>query len=484
MKENLYFYIFFIFSYINISMEYLVLPFKYLNNKKSKEYNFNDISGKDFLEFSTNKLVSSILVGTPYKPLELYITMDYKLFFIGKGYCQKDSKSLYEPSYSSTYTNKSFYLTSFDDLRDITIGNDLITVYNDYNLKSNITLKSVQLYYGNMAKTQNNNNPNNNICGIMGFKLHSNDESYYNKFTTLQTILKSNNITNYTYWTIEFFNEKIKKSKNNYDGYLILGAADNKYLKEIKNISSDEIQYSYSSTLSSSIEWMVHFQSIFYYYSEDLMKKMDYDLSKVEFNIDIDYYFSTKEYIESIKTNFFEKYLSKGICKINKLKEFYLRYQFITCDKSFNDELKNFPALNFVSTYYNHTFELTYKDLFKEIKNGFIFLMFYNPWNPKNFMFGKNFMTKYNFIFRYDQKNIGFLNYIQQSDEKEKNQETIKNKIRFEIIIVIALSILLIGIIIAIFVVRKRLDKKRKKRTNELDDEDYDYDDKNEAING
>ena len=122
--------------------------------------------------------------------------MDYKLFFIGKGYCQKDSKSLYEPSYSSTYTSKSFYLTSFDDLRDITIGNDLISVYNDYNLKSNITLKSVQLYYGNMAKTQNNNNPNNNICGIMGFKLHSNDESYYNKFTTFQTILKSNNITN------------------------------------------------------------------------------------------------------------------------------------------------------------------------------------------------------------------------------------------------------------------------------------------------
>ena len=62
------------------------------------------------------------------------------------------------------------------------------------------------------------------------------------------------------------------------NGYLILGAADNKYLKEIKNISSDEIQYSYSSTLSSSIEWMVHFQSIFYHYSEDLMKKMDYEL--------------------------------------------------------------------------------------------------------------------------------------------------------------------------------------------------------------
>ena len=117
MKISSIFSIFLILSLTNISIEYIVLPFKYLNNKKSKLYNVNNISGKDFLEFSTNKLISSISIGSPYKLLDLYLTMDYKLFFIGKGYCHENSKSSYNPSYSNTYSNKSFYPAPFDDLR-------------------------------------------------------------------------------------------------------------------------------------------------------------------------------------------------------------------------------------------------------------------------------------------------------------------------------------------------------------------------------
>ena len=127
------------------------------------------MSGEDFLEFSTNKLLTSISIGTPPKRLELYLTMDYKLFFIGKGYCPKNSLSLYEPFYSSSFTNKYFYPFAFDDLRDMTQGNDIISLYNDYNLKSNFTLNSVLLYYGN--KVDISNNINDKVCGVMGFKL-------------------------------------------------------------------------------------------------------------------------------------------------------------------------------------------------------------------------------------------------------------------------------------------------------------------------
>ena len=215
------------------------------------------------------------------------------------------------------------------------------------------------------------------------------------------------------------------------------------------------------------------------------MKK---DLTKVEFNIDIDYYFSTKEYFELIKNSFFEKYLSKGICKINKLKEFYLQYQFIACDKtSFNNELINFPALNFLCTYYNYTFQLTYEDLFIEMNDKILFLMFYNPWSPNKFLFGKKFMTKYHFIFRYDQKNIGFLNYKiinDEQNEKEKSKDFFENQQLFQVLLIAILSIIFIGIIIfgICFELRKN-DKKRKKRTNELVDEDYAYDYKNQSIN-
>ena len=487
MKISSIFSIFLILSLTNISIEYLILPFKYLNNKKSKLYNFENISGKDFLEFSTNKLISSISIGSPYKSLDLYLTMDYKLFFIGKGYCQDNSLSTYNPLYSNSYTNKSFYPAPFDDLRDITIGNDLISLYNDYNMKSNISLNNVQLYYGYMDKI-NNDKLDDRICGIMGFKLHSTEESYYTKFKSLDLILKANNITNYTFWTIEFFGEKEKKKKNDYDGYLILGAGDNKYLKDILNISHDEISYSYSSHLSNSIEWIINFEQIYYYYPDEFnITKMNHDSSKVELNFDIDYYFSTKQYFESIKNKFFELYISKGICRINKLKEFYLRYQFITCDKTFSNELTNFPDLNMLSTYYNYTFQLTNKDLFMEVNNNILFLIFYNPWNPNHFIFGKNFMKKYQFIFRYDQKNIGFLKYNENinenKDTKEKRKETIDNKKQMEILVIIILSIVVIGIISGIFFLKFKWDKKRKKRANELDDENYDYDEKAYSIN-
>ena len=214
---------------------------------------------------------------------------------------------------------------------------------------------------------------------------------------------------------------------------------------------------------------------------------MKQDLSKVELNFDIYYYFSTKQYFESIKMNFFEKYISNGICRINKLKEFYLRYQFITCDKTFSNELTNFPDLNMLSTYYNYTFQLTNKDLFMEVNNNILFLIFYNPWNPNHFIFGKNFMKKYQFIFRYDQKNIGFLKYNENinenKDTKEKRKETIDNKKQMEILVIIILSIVVIGIISGIFFLKFKWDKKRKKRANELDDENYDYDEKAYSIN-
>ena len=60
---------------------------------------------------------------------------------------------------------------------------------------------------------------------------------------------------------------------------------------------------------------------------------MAYDFSNAAFDFDTRYYFMTKEYFDSIKQNFFNEYLTKGICSIHELQEFYLRYQYITCNK-------------------------------------------------------------------------------------------------------------------------------------------------------
>ena len=113
--------------------------------------------------------------------------------------------------------------------------------------------------------------------------------------------------------------------------------------------------------------------------------------------------------------------------------------------------------------------------------------MFYDPWSPRIFKFGQNFMTKYNFIFRIDEKGIGFINYAKNEttpSDKGKPETPGKKATKTEIILIIVFSVLLVGIIIGILVGKKLWDNKRKKkRANELVDDDYEYDSKKEAIN-
>ena len=462
-------------SFLNFSFEYIVFPFHYLNDKSKINYNLEEITGKQFLELTTNKLVTTISIGSPLKQLELYIQMDYKLFFIGKGYCDINSISFYEPEKSTTFKNSKFYSYPFDDLRNMTVGNDTCTLYSNYKLDKNITIKGLHLLYGSKINLLNDIIYKDKICGILGLKLHKMEDSYYAEFESyyLSESLKLNNISNHSDWTIEFFNDQQKKKNKGYDGYLIFGAGDNSYLKDIKEIDEDAIDFSYCSSLSNANEWSFDNKDIYYSNSNNNTILMD-KFKKAEINIDLDYYFVTKEYFDSIKNSFFKPYLESGQCKIIKLKEFYLRYQFISCVQNFKKEIENFPPLFINNSAYQYTFEITYEDCFKEINNKILFLLFYDPWSPDIFKFGKNFLKKYQFLFRFDQKNIGFLNNNkkQDYDKPKKNNVKIDKK---QLIWIFILFVLLVGIIIGVFVGKKIWDKQRKKRANELTDDEYEY---------
>ena len=493
IKINILFLLFNLFL-IQCTPDIIVLPFKFLKDKSNIIYSLNNISGKDFLDLTTNKLITSISVGTPLKQLEIYLTMDYNLFFIGKGYCEKDSVSYYEPKNSNTFHSDQFYYYPFDDLRNMTIGNDTCEFFDDFNLKTKKSFNFIHLLYGSKINLLNDIIYQDKICGIMGFKLHSMENSYYSKFKkySLENSLRANNISNYTDWTIQLFDDNEKKQNNGYDGYIIFGATNDKYLKDIRHFNYDDLKFSYVSTLSSAQEWGINFKEIYYNNSEGNATKMTRFL-KSEFNFDLDYYFATKEYFDAIKNDFFKPYLQSNICKVQKLQEFYLRYQFIVCDKSFNKEFHKFPTLYFPQTTYNYTFNLTYTDCFKEIGNQILFLLFYDPWSPDTFKFGKSFLKKYNFIFRYDAKNIGFMNFElynenggdnnNSNDKKKKNEEKKSFQIK-QLIWIFILLVLLIGITIGIFVGKKIWDKQRKKRAMELPDDDYEYrvDDKRDDI--
>ena len=476
---------FYLFSF---TFEYIIIPFHYLK-AKTKSYDFDNISGKDFLEFSTNKLVSSISVGSPQKELEFYITMDYNLFFIGKGYCEQDTKSLYKPESSNTFKNSTFYSYPFDDLRNMTIGNDSCTVYNEYNLGKNISLNILHLLYGSKINLLKDIIYEDKVCGIMGMKYHEVSDSYYAKFRSysLFNSLKDNNISNYSDWTIDFFDDKDKKKYKGYDGYLVLGAGDNDYIEKIKKKNQEKIQYTYISSATNVLEWMIPFNHIYYFYPKGNKTLLDNMFNKIEINVDLDYYFSTKEYFDNMKNGFFKTYLESGKCKVIKLKEFYLRYQYIYCDHTFESEISKFPTLSFENVGLEYTFNITYKDAFKEVGDKILFLFFYDPWSPDVFKAGKNFMKKFQFIFRYSAKRIGFLTYDvnnkgnEGSDSREERERKKRNFEIKQLIWIFILLVLLIGIIIGLLFGKKIWDKNRRKRANELVDDDYDY---NSGITG
>ena len=461
-----------IFLEVNTTFSLLVLPFNYYSNSIDKNIDLNTISGNDFVNIITNKMVSTLSIGTPKKSLDLFLTMDYYTnFFIGEGYCEKDSISFYEPKSSSSFSNNSWDPYPFDDLRNMTIGKDECTFFSDYKLKTNKTISDLQLYYGKMINISNENYVENKICGILGLRLHR--ILYENiKYKNIYEILKLSNINNSEYWSLEIFDDKQKKNFNNkYDGFLIFGANEDEYLNKTKQKNLDDIKLVYADYYASTIEWITSFFNIYYNKTSEEYTKMQ-TYKKVRFNSDINFVHVTKEYFGNITNDFFSDYISKGICKIQKISEFYLRYQFIHCDKSFNQELKKFPTLYFEHKTMEQIFELTYQDVFIEINGRIMFSLIYDPWNPDFFTLGKIFMKKYQLIFNINSKLFGFIGRT-ENYEIDENQDESKFNLN-QIIWIIVLSVLLVGIIIGVLVGKKIFEAKRKIKANELDD-DYDY---------
>ena len=97
-----------------------------------------------------------------------------------------------------------------------------------------------------------------------------------------------------------------------------------------------------------------------------------------------------------------------------------------------------------------------------------------------NWYLGLPFLKKYQFIFNYDSKSIGF--YNENIKEKNNDCENEKNndgnffkKLNMRIIIEIVVGIILIGLIVIAFVIGKSINYKRKKRANELTDDNFEY---------
>ena len=117
------------------------------------------------------------------------------------------------------------------------------------------------------------------------------------------------------------------------------------------------------------------------------------------------------------------------ICNKNRLEDYGIQKFYL-----------EFPSLNFYFKLINYTFSFNSIELFKESKDIIYFLICKQKNTVDNWIFGKIFMKKYQFIFNSEMKTMAF--YI--DNNIKSNQLKINYGIKKMIIIILLLLIIII----------------------------------------
>ena len=186
------------------------------------------------------------------------------------------------------------------------------------------------------------------------------------------------------------------------------------------------------------------------------------------------------EYYSSIKSSFFDSLISQELCKIEYGSlEFFYTFSCLKTPETL-EKIARFPTLNFLSKKLHKNFSLNYTELFflEHQKIYFKVLFINGEFNP-SFRLGKVFLRKYQFVFDYERKSVGFYNMEYNNninDNNNNNNNNIKNnEIKYNICeILIVLSIIGAAALGGYFLGRKKQYENRRKKANEMEDE-FDY---------
>ena len=490
-KEFIFIFLFLIYH----CYSYAVFPFKSYNkcdiNKNVPLNNINDISNIFIQNCLTNTIYSEVDFGEPKQTVNIILSMKGSSFYLFEGFCPNNISTFYDSNKSTTFKNSSFCTNNFNNINLICDIKEKITFYNDINLKSNSSIKELNIAYGKGLPSYIRNTNINNICGYLGFSLMNKDIS--NLSDRFLLFLRFFKVIKEYIWTFHFFDKNNKndlfykinnKINDNYEGLLIIGMLPHIY--DIHNFNENNYKSALDESRGYIYKWELKFFDIYFFDNNNNKIKIN-NYFQGELDIETNYIISTKEYFNLIKDNFFNTYLNKKIC-INETveigKHFYSLnnnfYEIISCDINYfgDKEMKKFPTLYFFHLKYNFTFSFNYKELFLNIYNKQIFLITTSKSNEEFWTFGKLFMKKYQFIFNTEKKTINFY-----ADKKiynanyPRNSKTSRLKLVIFFLIVIILSII-IGIYIG-----KKLYKKKKKIVYELKNDYKSNSIDNEIIN-
>ena len=445
-------------------------------NSSYKSDLYNELSFIDNIQ--ERILYSKIKIGEPLFEIKTLITVKDPYFSLTPN---KFNNIIYNSNLNYNFTNSQTFKN--------------ITCLNEYLLESRNDIIAEERFKLNIFNYKKNTNTEiflNNMNFVLGIT-DNYKEKIYNLNIGLRILTENTNRANQNYSFI--YQLKEKKIINNYYWYIFFDKGDNKNGKFLYNAdklfnasgililgdSPSDVQpnkfhksqfltsYSYAKDLVNT--WAIEFNSIYHYNKNNKTVKDTY----YKVHIDINNYLiqAPNSYYYHIKINFFNEYLSKGICHIYTGNGFEAIY----CDKSENFTIYNlqkFPILYLQNNELQYIFEFNYEDLFVEIDDKIWFLIIFPIYYEiEEWFFGIIFLRKYNLIFNQDSKTISFYNPNLPLEEEENISSKSLNKYNDNKLIIFIVIIVILGFLffgLGLYLGKIVYNHIGKRRFNELDD--------------
>ena len=409
-----------------------ILPIhNYLNNGIVFKFKDQDLKLENnsliFKSLFSNNLISQIEIGYPKQKINIYLSSKEYEFYIEENLT---NESYYNYNNSTFSKKKSNEMEFFDS-----------PYYSGFYMQDIFTFKNT-----NNSEIAINNFSfilSNNLIGkgysTIGLNYYNPSDDYNINF--LKQLKEKKVISNYT-WNLKYL--------DNNNGIITFGSFphmyNNLFLKE-------NLRFTSTSFNENNLDWNIFFDKIIFNNNKEQIIFKGSTICELNLERDL------------IKAPFEYKFIFiKYIFNQSKCEEVNVSTNiFYICDKK--TKIYKLPSIQFKSRDLNFTFEMTYKDLFKEINGKLFFLIYFNKLDKNQFKFwilGKPFIKKYQFIFEQEKRLVGFYQIIENPISYFKLQVTL---------ICILSSII---IILWILVFRFFKYKLRKKRINEIDDI-YDY---------
>ena len=457
--------IFIFFIFIQLSNCIVVIPFKTIKQFIPSKKKYKTDTPLEL--WRQNILYTKVSIGTPPQSIVMMIDSESYIVNLFQHFCDVSFSLV---NYTGSSSLRTIRPITYFPMVKASVVDETIYFFNNLNLTNLQEYKYFRLIYSDNKPEDQSYlyEYHNNTCINVGLKLKQKTDT--EKDINLINQLAMNFKESYDF-TVKYTSDD--------DGMIIIGAEPHVY-DHTKYSEKNYRTFDFDESFVQDPDWHLNFSEIYLTYinrtTNNKVKKILNETIKIKIKFDLGIIYGPTDYNNMIKEIFFDDLVANKLCV--EVDEDLEKYYY--CQKDAEEIIENqFPPLYFKMDKFNETFELNYKDLFRE-KNGYLyFLVVFSKTHQTFFEIGKIFLKKYTFTFNQNSKYIGY--YInsknpnpsdttmpeESSEPSSKKDESFVSSKYFYI--VLAVSILVVGIIG--FVIGKVVyDKIRKRRRNELED--------------